>query len=126
MSYTFQPWELRPTKPDFAVVLQEARKWRTRAGLIIQSETNFEKLHEGAGVIVRIKFGPIAKAEGLGVGTRIMYRTYLRHITRLDSKDLDVNGEPREYFLLSLDDVLAVLEPEVEVGLLSEIPHKEL
>jgi co-chaperonin GroES (HSP10) len=116
---SFEPWQLRP-KTDWAVVCQEQRKTTMKSGLIIPMETNHEKLHEGTGYIIRLTAGPIAMANGLEKGQRVMYRTYLRHAQKLETSACYADGTKREYFLISLADVTAVLDEDVEVGLLSE------
>lgn len=116
---TWGPENIRP-RPDWAVVLRDQRKTTLASGLIIPMETNHEKLHEGSGVIIRLGEGPIAKAEKLAVGDRLLYRGYLREISKLPSTEKWPDGEPKDYFLVSLKDVTAVIGKDVELGLLSE------
>ena len=113
------PKSIRPRR-DWAVVLQDRRKSVLSSGLIIPEETNHEKLHEGSGTIIRLNAGPVATAGELKEGDRVMYRTYLRHARKLPTEQKWEDGEPMEFFLVSVDDFTAVLEPGVEIGLLSE------
>jgi co-chaperonin GroES (HSP10) len=116
---TWGPANVRP-KADWVVMLRDPRKTTLSSGLIIPMETNHEKLHEGSGVIIRIGEGPISKAEKLAIGDRLLYRSYLKEISKLPSDEKWPDGEFKEYFLLSLKDVTAVIAKGVELGLLSE------
>jgi co-chaperonin GroES (HSP10) len=124
MDYIIQeaPWgpgNIRPKK-DWAVVRLDQRKTTLSSGIIIPMETNHEKLHEGSGVLIRFGSGPIAEAETLAIGDRVLFRSYLKEISRLPSTSVWPDGEKQEFFLISLQDVSAVIPKGVEVGLLSE------
>ena len=117
---SYEPWQLRPANEDWAVICEDKRKTELSCGIIIPIVTNHERLHEGSGYIIRLNSGPIAKAERLKPGCRILYRSYLKYIHQLETTKHHPTGEPCEYFLISLKDVLTELDPGVEVGLLSE------
>ena len=114
-----EPWNIRPNR-DWAVVRRDKRKTTMSCGLYFPVELNHEQLHEGSGFIVRIGVGPIAKSEELSSGQRILYRSYLKDIHPLPTGQRWEDGELQEFALISLKDVLAQLDPDVEVGLLSE------
>jgi co-chaperonin GroES (HSP10) len=123
MDVSFEPWQLRPKK-DWVVICLDKRKTELSSGLIIPVETNHEKLHEGSGYIIRIGVGPIAEAEKLGRATRILFRSYLKYIHPLNTTKTYADGEPVQYALVSLEDVIAEIDPDVEIGLLSERKDK--
>jgi co-chaperonin GroES (HSP10) len=117
-----KPWgpgNIRPKK-DWAVVCLDKRKTTLSWGLHIPMVTNHEKLHEGSATVLRFGRGPIAIAEKLAIGDRVLFRGYLKDISKLPNAGVWEDGEPKECFMLSLKDVTAVIAKGAEVGLLSE------
>lgn len=111
------PMIIRP-KRDFCSVKADVRKEMTSGGLFLPaSETGVEKVTERAGTILRV--GP-GKGEQLGLkaGDRIVYRGFLKHANPIETDD------GSECFIMSVDDVLAVLpDAGVEVGCFSGRPQ---
>lgn len=113
------PSKLRP-KRDWVLVLDDQRKTTLSSGLIIPGvETGIEKVMEWSGTIIRL--GPGEKADKLNLcnGMRIMYRGFLKHANRVESEEKWEDGSPKHYFLMSIDDIVAEIGEEVEVGYFS-------
>lgn len=121
--FQVDPYEVRP-KRDWAIILQDQRKSVRSSGLFLPDETNAEKLHEGSGVIIRIGEGPKTKACGLRKEDRVVYRTYLRHAVPIETDQKWLDGTRMEYFFMDVNDIVAVIGPDVEVGALSERKDK--
>lgn len=117
--FKHDPYVIRP-KRDWAIILQDKRKSVLSSGIILAEETNAEKLHEGAGTIVRL--GPGLKAVGSGIqqGDRVLYRTYLRHAIPIEFDKTWIDGEKMEFFFMAVADIAAVISPDIEVGALSQ------
>lgn len=119
--FTHDPFTIRP-KRGWVIIRHDKRKTRLASGLILEEETNAEKLHEGSGVIIRLGRGPRVEASGLKEGDRVMYRTYLRHAVPIEA-DLFWPGEESQkmkFFFMSIDDITAVIDSDLEVGAISE------
>lgn len=109
------PKTIRP-KRDFISVQADPRKEITSGGLYLPpSETGVEKVTERAGTVIRV--GP-GKGEQLSLksGDRVVYRGFLKHANPIQTDD------GTEAFLMSVDDVLAVVEGDVHVGCFSGRP----
>lgn len=128
--FTHDPYVIRP-KRGWVIIRHDKRKTRLSSGLILEEETNAEKLHEGSGVIIRLGRGPRIEASGLKEGDRVMYRTYLRHAVPIEADlywPVSGNSEQRlqeepqkmKFFFMSIDDITAVIDSDVEVGAISE------
>lgn len=113
------PHSIRPMG-DWAIVRQDLRKSVLSSGLILPTETNEEKLHEGSGIIIRLGSGRMTEATGLQVGDRVLYRTYLRHAVTIETDQKWLDETPMEYFFIKVVDIAAVIGADVEVGALSE------
>lgn len=120
---SFHPTQVRP-KEDWVLVLADARKSATGGGIILPaSETGVEKVTEGSGTALRVGIGKKASAIGLENGCRILYRSFLKEANPIPSDEKWENGDQKRYFLMSIDDVLAVLPPDLEVGVFSGRPQ---
>lgn len=121
--------KIRP-KPDWVSVLADQRKDRLASGLYIPGEeTGAEKVTEGAGTIVRLGAGELAKDLGLEAGQRIVYRSFLRFANRIESDERWPDGSPKEYFFMAIADIMGVLAPGAEVGIFSgrpQVPEREV
>lgn len=121
--FQIDPYSIRP-KRDWAIIRQDRRKSVLSSGIILPTETNAEKLHEGSGIIIRLGIGPKALGSELKEGDRVVYRTYLRHAVPIDFEQYWPAGsegpEKMEFFFMDVTDIAAVIDPDVEVGALSE------
>ena len=118
------PFKVRPRR-GFVLLVVDFRKSETASGLIIPVETNYEKLHEGSGVIVRVNPVDAKRLAAIGVkqGDRVMYRSYLKHANRLEVNDGNkfwADGQEKYWSFISIDDLVMWLDYGTEVGLLSE------
>jgi len=117
--FKHDPYTIRP-KRNWAIIRQDKRKSVLASGIIVAEETNAEKLHEGAGTVIRLGRGPKVEASGLKEGDRVLYRTYLRHAVPIDSEQKWIDGEKMEFFFMCVDDIAAIISPDLEVGALSQ------
>jgi co-chaperonin GroES (HSP10) len=122
------PYSVRP-RDGWVVVLADPRKDKTSGGIYVPTAlTGVEKVTEGAGRIIRV--GPGKKNHDLGLETdlRVVYRGFLKYANPIETEEKWANGENKVYFIMSSEDLLAVLPPGVEVGVFSgrpQVPHKE-
>lgn len=111
------PLKIRPRR-DFVTVKADPRKEVTGGGLYLPpSETGVEKVTERAGVILRIGTGDKIAQLGVKEGDRIVYRGFLKAANPIETDD------GSEVFLMSVDDILAVVDTGVEVGCFSGRPQ---
>ena len=116
---TYDPRSIRP-REDWAVILMEERKQLLSSGILIApNETGAEKVTEGAGHIVRITYGKKAKAMKLEAGQRVCLRSYFKYANPIPNEEIWSDGRPCEYFLMSVDDIMAVIPEGVDVGVYS-------
>ena len=113
------PYAIRP-KRGWAIVRQDQRKSVLSSGIILADETIAEKLHEGAGIIIRLGPGPKNEALGIQPGDRVLYRTYLRHAIPIETSQKWLDGTKMEYFFIDTNDLVALISPDLQVGPLSE------
>lgn len=116
--------DIRPRR-DWVLVLQEPRK-ELVGHIFLPSDTGIEKVTESSGHIVRL--GPGIKAEKLElkVGDRIIFRGYLKYANPVDHDERWGDGSKKEYFLMSLDDVFAVVPEDLNVGAFSGLSNPEI
>lgn len=112
------PRKVRP-KRDWVLVLDDKRESTTKSGLIIPMETGAEKVTEWSGSIVSVGLGDKNGALGLKPDQRVVYRRYLKHANKLDVDELWDDGSKKEYFLMSTDDIMGVIDSGTTVGVLS-------
>lgn len=117
--FHYDPYSIRPLR-DWVIILQDRRKEVLSSGIVIPTETNAEKLHEGSGVIIRLGGGPKIVSSSLVEGDRVLYRTYLRHAIPIYSDRRWIDGPLMEFFFMSVMDIAAVISSDFEVGALSE------
>jgi co-chaperonin GroES (HSP10) len=117
MSY-YDPSKLR-VKDSWAVVLMDERREQLASGIILAIETKAEKLTEGAGIIVRVGEGKKNRELGLEPGMRICLRSYLKYANAIPNEETWPSGKGKEYFILNVDDILAVVPDDVQVGVFS-------
>jgi co-chaperonin GroES (HSP10) len=122
------PTKVRP-RDGWAIVLADARKDKTAGGIYLPgNETGAEKVTEGAGLIVRLGPGKKNHDLGLEAGQRVVYRGFLKYANPIETEEKWENGENKVYFIMSSDDVLAIIQPGVEVGVYSgrpQVPEKK-
>lgn len=110
-------------KRDWISVLDDQRKEKTSSGIFLPGhETGIEKVTEGTGTLIRVGNGDKNKVLGLKTGDRIVYRGFLKHANRIETEEKWADGTSKHYFLMSTDDVLAIIEGKVEVGVFSGRP----
>lgn len=115
------PRDVRPRK-EWVSVLCDQRKVELSSGIILANETGAEKVTERAGTIVRIGNGKKAGEIGLKEGDRVVFRGYLKEANPIPHDEKWSDGTPKEYFLMDIDDVFAVMDGPVEVGIFSGRP----
>lgn len=116
------PFKVRP-RDGWAVVLADARKDKKGLIFLPDAETGAEKVTEGAGIIVRLGVGEKNHRIGLEVGQRVVYRGFLKYANPIETEEKWENGEHKVYFIMSSEDILAILPPGVEVGVFSGRPQ---
>lgn len=120
---TYNPIKVRP-RDGWCVVLADARKIALESGIVLPNhETGAEKVTEGAGVIVRVGTGKKNTALELEAGQRVVYRAFLKYANPIPNEEKWMTGEPKTYFIMSSDDILAVIPPGLEVGIFSGRPQ---
>lgn len=121
------PTKIRPRR-DWVLVLDDPRKEVLASGILLPTETGAEKVTEGAGTLVRIGTGDKVKALNIEPGLRVVYRSYLKYANPIESEETWPSGVKKRYFLMSCEDLFAVVQPGVEVGVFSgrpQVPAKE-
>jgi co-chaperonin GroES (HSP10) len=100
--------------------MEERKDFLSDVGLFIApNETGAEKVTEGVAVIIR--FGPGDKRAQLDLaeGQRVCIRSYFKYANVVPTEETWPSGRPKEYFLMALDDVLALVPSGVDVGVYS-------
>lgn len=116
------PSKILPRR-EWISVLDDHRRSQTSGGIFLPGhETGIEKVTEGSGVIVRIGPGDKAKTLDLTEGSRIIYRSFLKYANRIEAEEEWSHGTLKHYFLMSIDDILAITEKGVDVGVFSGRP----
>lgn len=105
------PASIRPLD-GWCVIKMEPRPSMVRGILLPVSETTAERLDKGTGHVVRIGSGPKNNALGLKDGSRVVFRSFLKHANPIES-------EVGKYFLISTSDIVGEVQPGVDVGVYS-------
>ena len=124
---SFNPASIRPRR-DWVLVLDDLRKSVLESGIVIAVETGLEKVREGTGTLVRVGIGDKTKALGIEPGQRVVYRSYLKYANPVETDEKWPDGTAKRYFLMSCEDLFAVIPPGMEVGVFSgrpQVPAKE-
>ena len=116
------PSSIKP-KNGWVVVLMEQRPDTLASGIILPVVTQAEKLTEGVGRVIRTGFGKRNSQIGVMAGDRILMRSYLKYANPIDTDETYPNGERKQYFLVSTEDVMAVVREGLEVGVFSGRPQ---
>jgi len=115
--------KVRP-RDGWLVVLSEPRQVKLASGIFLPNhETGAEKMREGAGTIVRTGPGEKNTRLGLEVGQRVLYRGFLKWANPIETDEKWPDGQPLQYFIMSNEDILAVIPEGVEVGVFSGRPQ---
>jgi co-chaperonin GroES (HSP10) len=117
------PALVRPRR-DFVLVLADQRKTQLDSGLFLPVETGAEKVTEGAGTVIRLGPGEKNEKVGLAPGDRIVYRSFLKHANPVENDERWPGGEKKEYFLMSIDDIMGIADASVSVGVYSSPAHR--
>jgi co-chaperonin GroES (HSP10) len=120
------PRGVRPRR-DWVLVLQDPRKVVLDSGLVLPGEeTGAEKVTESSGTVARL--GPsehLVSAIDLVEGTRIVYRGFMKHHMPIpDHGETWEDGSKKEYFLMAVEDVIAVIGKDTSVGVFSRPSQK--
>lgn len=119
---TYSPVNVRP-RDGWVVVLAEKREKKLQSGIYLPNhETGVEKVCEGAGVLVRIGGGEKNKLLDVKVGQRVLYRGFLRWANPIETEEKWDDGENKQYFIMNVDDVFAIIEGNTQVGIFSGRP----
>ena len=103
----------------------DPRKTTHSSGLYFPERLNHEKLHEGSGKIVRTNRADWKKLSTMRLeeGDRVAFRGYLKFPNRLEPTryfSRYTDGVEMEWSFIAIDDLIMWLDPDVELGLLSE------
>lgn len=115
--------KIRP-KRDWIIVLSDPRRDKTSSGLLLPtSETGVEKVSEGTGLVISV--GPGKKNEGLflKVGDKVLFRSFIKYANIIPTEEVWDDGQKKVYSFMSSDDIMAVVEPGVDVGVFSGRPE---
>lgn len=108
----YDPTKVR-VRDGWCVVLMDKRKTELDSGLVLPTELGIEKVDSGMATIIRVGEGKKNAILGLEKGQRVALRSFLKYANPIP------NGEGREYFIMSSDDIAMICPPGVEVGVLS-------
>jgi co-chaperonin GroES (HSP10) len=115
----YDPHTIRPQR-NWVSVLMDERKVQLDSGLFLApNETGAEIVTEGSAIVLRCGSGEKIQALGLKEGDRICIRSYLKHANPIPTEEVWESGKKKEYFLMSVDDIMAVIPPGLEVGVYS-------
>jgi co-chaperonin GroES (HSP10) len=119
------PRKVKPRR-DWVLVLLDQRKTQLASGLFIPgSETGVEKVTESAGEVIRL--GPSDKLIGkleVKEGDRIVFRAFLKHHMSFESEETWPDGGKKEFFLMDVADIMAVIGEGISVGVFSSPSQK--
>lgn len=114
------PTTVRPRR-DWALVLGDPRNTVLASGIVLPGqETGVEKVTENAGLVIRL--GPsdhLIQKLGLKEGDRILYRGFMKHHMPIESDETWPDGSKKEYFLMDVADIMAIIPNGVSVGAFS-------
>lgn len=114
--------KIRPRR-NWVIVLADQRKSRLASGIYVSpNESGAEKVTEACGTVVRVGPGEKNEACGLQNGDRIVYRSYFKYANTIETGERWDDGTEKSYFFMATDDVMGVVSPGVEVGVLSGRP----
>jgi co-chaperonin GroES (HSP10) len=116
---TLDPTKIRP-RAGWCIVLAEPR--RAMAGLLYMpaNETGVEKVTEGAGRVIRVGAGEKNQKMGLEEGQRILYRGFLKHANPIPTEEKWPDGQAKQYFIMSSDDILSIIPDGIDIGAFSQ------
>ncbi len=118
------PKKVRP-RDGWLVVLSDARKEKVGSIFVAPRETGVEKVTEGAGLIIRAGPGKKNQRLGLEEGQRIVYRGFLKYANPIETGEKWSDGQAKQYFIMSAEDIMAILPIGVEVGVFSGRPQSQ-
>jgi co-chaperonin GroES (HSP10) len=120
---SYDPKKIRP-RDGWLVVLAEPRRERLASGLFLPgAETKTEKLMEGAGRVITVGRGGICQRHGLEPGVRVLYRGFLKWANPIETEEKWDDGQVKQYFVMSAEDILAIIPDEMEIGIYGGRPQ---
>lgn len=123
MFQTYTPGQVRPMR-NWVSVLVEPRIEKLASGVLLSpNESGIEKISTGSGWIVRVGVGVKNEALALKAGDRVVYRGYLKHANPFPTEETWDDGRPKEYFLMSVDDLIAVVPEGLNVSVVAGRPQ---
>lgn len=114
----YDPTKIRPRR-DWVTVLQEPRCDYV-GGIFMPVETGVEKVTEGTGVVIRVGGGKKIDNLCLKAGDRIVYRTYLKYANPIPAGLTWPDGKVKQHFLMSVDDIFAIVPEGLNIGVFSK------
>ncbi len=125
---TYSPQQVRPMR-NWVSILVEPRVEKLASGIFLSpNESGAEKISMGSGWIVRVGSGVKNEALSLRPGDRVVFRGYLKHANPFPTEEKWEDGRPKEYFLMSVEDLVAVVPEKLNVSVASgrpQVPVKE-
>ncbi len=120
----YNPASIKP-RDGWVVVLADPRKEKTESGLFLTpNESGAEKVCEGSGRLIRVGVGEKNTQLCLESGQRVLYRGFLKYANPIETDEKWSDTEQKkQYFLMSSEDILAILPESVEVGVFSGRPQ---
>lgn len=116
---SYDPRKVR-VRDGWMVALMDERKVQLDSGIFLPTkETGVEKVTEGMATIIRLGQGKKNEKLDLYEGARIALRSFLKHANPVPNDEEWPSGAGKEYFIMSVDDIIGVLAPGVEVGVFS-------
>lgn len=109
------PTDIVPRR-EWVLVLDEPRPEKVGSLYLPGEETHEEKMMEGAGTVMVLGPGLKKGVLGLEVGQRVMYRSFLKHGNPIEHGETWEDGTKKSYFLMAIDDILAVIPQGLSVG----------
>ena len=116
---SYDPNSIR-VRDGWVLALMDERKEVLASGIILPgSETGVEKVTEGVATLIKVGRGEKNHKIGLELGMRVCIRGFLKFANPIPTEETWPSGKPKEYFVMSSDDVMAIVPPGVSVGVFS-------
>lgn len=118
----YHPKQVRP-RDGWVIVLADKRETKLQSGIFLPNhETGVEKVCEGAGRLIRVGGGDKNGILNLEAGQRVLYRGFLKWANPIETEEKWDDGQTKQYFIMNVDDVFAVIDDNTQVGIFSGRP----